>query len=139
MADRLRRLAGAIRPRPATAAWLLAISVSVQAELLPDPTRPAPGFGSEPPASIGTPGVGEGGPVLQTVILPRKGKPKAVIGGELVTLGGKYGDQTLVKVGEREVVLEGPRGREVLKLTPGIEKKAVRRSPRRPLAGESKP
>lgn len=130
MADRLKHRAILM------AAVLLSVSGRIQAEALPDPTRPSD-VGTA--AAAGTAVTAETGPVLQTVIIPRKGKPKAVIGGELVVLGGKFGDQTLVRVSEREVVLEGPRGREVLKLTPGIEKKVVQRSPTRPLAGESKP
>lgn len=139
MADRLSCFFLRLRAVPAVGAWLMA-SICAHAEPLPDPTRPAPGFGSETPGAVGAPvAVGETGPVLQTVILPRKGKPKAMIGGELVSLGGRYGDQKLVKVSEREVVLEGPRGREVLTLTPGIEKKNVKRSSTRPVVGASKP
>lgn len=132
MADRLKHRAILM------AAVLLSVSGRIQAEALPDPTRPSD-VGPPAVSGSGSAGTSETGPVLQTVIIPRKGKPKAVIGGELVVLGGKFGDQTLVRVSEREVVLEGPRGREVLKLTPGIEKKVVQRSPTRPLAGESKP
>lgn len=121
-------------------AGLLAASVPAQADSLPDPTRPPPGFGSESAATATEAlAAGQGGPVLQTVILPRKGKPKAIIGGELVQLGGRYGDQQLIRVSEREVVLDGPRGREVLTLTPGIDKTDVKRSPKRPVAGASRP
>ena len=92
--------------------------VGAQAQApLSDPTRP--------PASIftGSPEVGGGGgPVLQSVFLPRKGKPFAVIGGQTVKLGEMYGDSRLVKLSEREAVLDGPAGIESLLLTPGIEK-----------------
>jgi MSHA biogenesis protein MshK len=60
--------------------------------------------------------------VLQSVFLPRKGKPFAVIGGQTVKLGEMYGDSRLVKLSEREAVLDGPAGIESLLLTPGIEK-----------------
>jgi len=84
---------------------------------LADPTRPPPSVAGEAQA------VGESsGPVLQSVIIPKKGKPVALIGGQQVRLGGKYGDSRLIALSEREAVLEGPGGIERLYLTPGIEK-----------------
>lgn len=55
-------------------------------------------------------------------MIPKKGKPGALIGGQQVLLGGMYGESRLISVTEREVVLEGPAGIEHLYLTPGIEK-----------------
>ncbi len=59
---------------------------SAAAQGLADPTRPPPGY-------AGPLGVAEndGGPRLQSVILPRGGKPRAVISGQVVLLGGKWG------------------------------------------------
>ncbi|MFZ4537990.1 hypothetical protein [Propionivibrio sp.] len=85
--------------------------------VLTDPTRP--------PVSISAPAQDAGevaGSVLQLVKLTKKGKPVAVIGGQLVMLGGLYGESRLIKLNEREAVLEGPAGIERLRLTPGIEK-----------------
>ena len=97
---------------------LCTLTVSVRAQtLLSDPTRPPAGF-SAPEADGG----GSSGPVLQSVIVPKKGKPIAVIGGQQVKLGELYGDSRLIKLSEREAVLEGPGGIERLMLTPGIEK-----------------
>ncbi|MEI7431744.1 MAG: hypothetical protein WCL27_14925 [Betaproteobacteria bacterium] len=84
---------------------------------LSDPTRPPASVFSATPETGGVTG-----PVLQSVFLPRKGKPFAVIGGETVKLGELYGDSRLIKLTEREAVLEGPAGIEHLLLTPGIEK-----------------
>ncbi|WP_153108771.1 hypothetical protein [Propionivibrio limicola] len=84
----------------------------------PDPTRPPTAF-SSPSAE---PSVMDG-PVLQSVMVPKKGRPVAVIGGRNVTLGEPFGDSRLVRVTEREAVLEGPSGTERLLLTPGIERK----------------
>ena len=82
-----------------------------------DPTSPPVGMGgSGTDANVAT------GPVLQSVIIPRTGKPIAVIGGQQVKLGESFGDSRLVKLTEREAVLEGPAGIEHLLLTPGIEK-----------------
>lgn len=84
---------------------------------LADPTRPPVGVG------LSVEGAGEAvGPVLQSVMIPKKGKPKAWIGGQQVVLGGMYGESKLISLTEREAVLEGPAGTEHLYLTPGIEK-----------------
>ena len=113
MANRLMRLV-------ATLAVILSIVPALAQTVLPDPTRP--------PVAVaaGTPEVGEaGGPVLQSVVIPRKGMPVAVISGQQVRLGGRYGESRLVKLNEKEAVLEGSAGLERLMLTPGVEKKNV--------------
>ncbi len=90
---------------------------------LADPTRPPPqalvpagaaASAAAVPAAIG----------LQSVILNRngKGRPAAVINGEVVQLGGKVGEARLVKVEEDHVVLLGTEGREILRLMPAAEK-----------------
>ena len=90
----------------------------VQAQaVMADPTAPPTGFG----ASSGDSTEG-GGSLLTSIKIPKKGKPVAVIGGQEVKLGEPYGDSRLVKLTEREAVLEGPSGTEHLLLTPGIEK-----------------
>ena len=57
-----------------------------------------------------------------------------MIGGQQVYLGEMYGESRLIKLSEREAVLEGPGGVERLMLTPGVEKtnivmKKLNRSP----------
>ena len=84
---------------------------------LADPTRPPASF-LEPEDS----GEAAGGRVLQSVLIPRQGKPLAVIDGQSVRLGQRFGEARLIRVSEREAVLEGPEGIERLQLTPGIEK-----------------
>ena len=111
-----------------------------QADLLADPTRPPVGFVAEEV-------IGEvmTGPVLQSVLIPRKGRAVAVIGGQPVRLGEMYGESRLIKLTEREAVLEGPGGVERLMLTPGIEKtnivmKKTNKSPKpRRAQSEGKP
>ena len=56
------------------------------------------------------------------MLIPRQGKPLAVIDGQSVRLGQRFGEARLIRVSEREAVLEGPEGIERLQLTPGIEK-----------------
>ena len=90
----------------------------VQAQtVIADPTAPPPGFSASAMESTEVTG-----PVLQSVKIPKKGKPLALIGGQEVKLGELYGDSRLIKLTEREAVLEGPSGVEYLMLTPGIEK-----------------
>jgi MSHA biogenesis protein MshK len=104
--------------------WLVlaagcAVAASALAQsFLPDPTRPPAGFVQDGELSAPT----FSGPVLESVIIPKKGKPLAVISGQPVHLGESYGESRLIRLNEREAVLEGPAGIERLKLTPGIEK-----------------
>jgi MSHA biogenesis protein MshK len=96
---------------PAAEAWAQ--------EALPDPTRPPAGWASGQAAMP----EGYGGAMLQSVILPRRGKPAAVINGERVELGGKYGELRVVGISESEVILKGPAGEQVLKMVPEVEKR----------------
>lgn len=136
MADRLMRAAVALFA-------LALLSSAVQAQTpMADPTRPpAALFEAAAPAGA------DSGPVLQSVLIPKKGKPLVVIGGQQVRLGQRYGESRLIKVSEREAVLEGPEGIERLLLTPGVEKAHIdtvtnrtRKLPaQRPAQGEGKP
>lgn len=84
---------------------------------LPDPTRPPAAF-----VSGGGEAAVESGPRLQSVLMPKAGKPVAVISGQSVTLGGMLGGRRLVALSENEAVLKGPDGIERLRLTPDVEK-----------------
>ena len=108
MADRLRRALLAL--------CVLALPHAARAQLA-DPTRPPAGV-LETAGEAGAPA----GPVLQSVLIPKNGKPLAVIDGQLVRLGERYGESRLVKLSEREAVLDGPAGIERLRLTPDVEK-----------------
>jgi len=113
MADRLMPV---LRATLLLALYTLTPGVRAQTALS-DPTRPPLAFSSP------TPEAGPlAGPVLQSVKIPKKGKPLAVIGGQQVRLGEFYGDSRLIRLTEREAVLQGPAGIERLMLTPGIEK-----------------
>ena len=87
MADRLSLVSGLL-------AWALLLPAGAWAQhgALADPTRPPPGVDS------GAPAVEAGASLLQSVLIPKKGRPVAVIGGQTVPLGGKYGDSTLTAV-----------------------------------------
>jgi MSHA biogenesis protein MshK len=113
MADRLMPV---FRATILLALYTLTLGVRAQTALS-DPTRPPLAF-SSPTTDAGP----LAGPVLQSVKIPKKGKPLAVIGGQQVRLGEFYGDSRLIRLTEREAVLQGPAGTERLMLTPGIEK-----------------
>jgi hypothetical protein len=83
-----------------------------------DPTRPAGALLTPEGGSAAAP-VESG---VQTVILRRGGKSAAVINGQYVEVGGMVGDKKVLKITESEVVLKGESGREVIKVTPAIEK-----------------
>ncbi len=93
------------------------------AENLPDPTRP--------PSALAPAGQPSGEeilkappplPVLQSVMLSANRKA-ALISGQTVLLGGKFGDLRLVKLTPDEAVLKGEDGVQVLKFFPDVEKK----------------
>lgn len=99
---------------------LLAMFLGAEPALaqMADPTRPA--------AAVMTPEAGAGAAPaeigVQTVIVRPAGKSAAVINGQYVEVGGKLGDKQVLRIGESEVVLIGETGREVIKVTPAIEK-----------------
>lgn len=89
------------------------------APLLADPTRPPPVFaqqGDQASADLAAK------PVLQSVIIS-PGRKIAVISGQTLKLGDRYGDARLVKITETEVVLRTEHEYQSLKLYPQIEKK----------------
>lgn len=92
-------------------------AVTAGAQGLTDPTRP-PGVLSGPAID----GAAGGGPVLQSVMLS-PGRKVAVISGEMVVLGGRYGSARLVKLTESEAVLKDGAETTVLKLFPLVEKR----------------
>lgn len=99
-------------------------------EALPDPTRPPPGFGGEPAGKEAAAAIeAEQSPKLTSVIIPAKGKPRAVIGGKILHVGDRVGELEILRIAETGVILGGPQGRETILLTPGIEKKMLRKVP----------
>ena len=90
-----------------------------------DPTRPA---GNQVTAEGGS---GVSAPVesgVQTVILRPGGKSAAVINGQYVVVGGKFGDKRVLRITESEIVLKGESGREVIKVMPSVEKTPARKT-----------
>lgn len=95
------------------------VGVSAGAQILTDPTRPPGAL-----AVTGSDGMFTGGPVLQSVKLTQ-GRKVAMISGEMVALGGRYGSARLVKLTESEAVLKDGAETTVLKLFPLVEKRTT--------------
>jgi MSHA biogenesis protein MshK len=118
MVEPLKRRAGwlSLAAFPA----LLALALCAGAENLADPTLPPASLG-QPESSHSAPVAS--GPVLQSVLVSA-GRKVAVISGQTVTLGGKFGDAVVVKITEGEVALRTGNDVKILKLFPGMEKRA---------------
>lgn len=91
-------------------------------QIVNDPTRPPPGI-YEPES-----GDAAKGPVLQSIMITSTER-SAIIGGERVKLGGKYGDARVINITENEVVLRSPAGTETLRMYPDIDMKRVETVP----------
>jgi MSHA biogenesis protein MshK len=102
-------------------ALLLGLLAAGGAVAAGDPTRPPAAWLNQAdlaPASGGT-------MRLQSVLMPQRGRPVAIIGGQTVALGERIGDARLVRLNEREAVLEGPEGVTRLYLTPDVDKRMI--------------
>ena len=94
-----------------------------------DPTRP-PDYAPTDAA----PGVSGGSRLESVLIAPDR--RVAVIGGQQVRLGEKFGDGRVVRITESEVVIRTADGTQTLKLFPEVEKRPrARREKRREHAG----
>ena len=87
------------------------------AQGLSDPTRPAwEVFGGadiiEFPAN----------PSPAQVVIISKDRRQATINGKTVVLGGRYGNATLVRVSDEEIVLQRPEGTETIKLYSSVQR-----------------
>lgn len=94
------------------------VAGTAAAQIANDPTRPA--VGADAAASAAASGV-----ALQSVVISRTLKA-AIINGQMVKVGEKFGNARLVRVTESEAVLRDGSDVQVLKMYPGIEKKAVK-------------
>jgi MSHA biogenesis protein MshK len=65
-------------------------------------------------------------PVLQSIIIGRHGRT-AIINGQRVELGGRYGDARVDAITETTVVLRSSGGTEVLRLYPDVYMKTDKR------------
>ena len=101
----------------------LALASSAMAQSA-DPTRPPGGWLVS--AEVGATNAGDaGGLRLQSVKIPQRGRPVAVISGKTVVVGERLGGATLIRLSEREAVLQGAEGVTHLYLTPDVEKQMI--------------
>jgi MSHA biogenesis protein MshK len=89
------------------------------AQGLQDPTRPPASMTSSQETSAAASAVE---PVLQSVLVSPT-RMVAIISGQTVKLGERFGDARVVKITETEVVLRNGQNIQVLKLFPNVEKK----------------
>lgn len=95
-------------------------AVLAQATSLADPTRPP---------SVATESAGEpsppAGPTLQSILISPT-RRLAVISGQEVALGGRYGDATVTSITESTVLLRFADRKETLRLLPDVKKRERR-------------
>lgn len=117
-------MAGPMSARYPTGLLLGGLLFSPAAFAVDDPTRPPAAWAS--PAEVSAGGnVDDGGFRLKSVLWPQHGKPLAIIGSQTVALGGRIGEARLIRLSEREAVLQGPEGVTRLYLTPDVEKQMI--------------
>jgi MSHA biogenesis protein MshK len=119
MAESVNRMPKAIQGCIWSMALVLA-PLAFAADSLPDPTRP-PDASNAPGSEYETGQVT--GPMLQSVLVGPQ-RAEAIINGQLVKIGDKFGDARVVKIDESEVVLRNGKDVQKLKLFPGIEKRS---------------
>ena len=92
-------------------------------DVLQDPTRP-PAVLSMPQGS--TEILAPSGPQLQSVRISAHQR-SAIISGQRVKVGDRFGDTRVVMITENEVVLKGSGGIQALKLFPDVGKRIIMR------------
>ena len=130
MADCLKRNAVSL-----ASSVLMVLALPALAQTLADPTRPPTAVAVSVQENEAAQGA-----VLQSVLIPKKGRPLVVLGGQTIKLGEMFGDRKLIKVTEKSAVLESATGeKETLLLTPGIEKTeiVVKKNRKAPARGRS--
>jgi MSHA biogenesis protein MshK len=98
---------------------LCAVAGTAGAAPFADPTRPPSGSDSAPAALDGAPA----GPRLESVLIAPD-RRIAVISGQRVSLGGKFGEGRVVRITETEVSIREGATTQVLKLFPESQKRA---------------
>lgn len=101
----------------AALAALTCACTAVQAEVLPDPTRPAVDLIAPVDATGAKDAATDDG--LRTIIISPD-RRSAIINGQQIPLGGKLGNERLMAVCEDSVVLQGVDGRREVPLYPDV-------------------
>lgn len=107
---------------PASGLFMLMACAFAMAQSGGDPTRPA--IEDKPAPSQVDQAAAPVSSGLQSIIRRKNSKPAAIINGEYIELGGRLGEAKLTNVEDGYVVMTNPAGaKEILVLTPGVEKK----------------
>ena len=98
---------------------IVSLAAPVHAQGLNDPTRP-------PREVLGDAGGGAdaapGGSPAQVVVISSD-RRQATINGRTVALGGRYGDATLVRISDAEIVLQKGDSTEIIRLYSSVNRK----------------
>jgi MSHA biogenesis protein MshK len=116
----MNRAMAAMLRRALPMALGLCVCAAAAAQGIIDPTRP--------PAAVSSGAAGDPGAAALPVLHSIKISPterSAIIGGETVRQGGKYGDARVIRISENEVVLRSAAGTETLRLYPDVTIKPV--------------
>lgn len=105
---------------PVVALWAATATAQIA-----DPTRPPPGLDQRAGGQAEPVTTNSG---LQSILRPRQGKPRVLIDGQWVELGGRIGEARVVRIGTDSVRLRSAAGDEELKLMPNVEKRVVEKS-----------
>lgn len=118
MAEHLSKVRKHVKIAIGCSLALVAAGKFACAQTLVDPTQPPASLGTraEPNASSTA-----AGPELQSVLISPS-RRVAIINGQSVKLGEKFGEFKVVKIGETEVVLRNGQDVQVLKLFPNVQK-----------------
>jgi MSHA biogenesis protein MshK len=75
---------------------------------------------------LGIPGASAFDPAASSspaqVVIISKERRQATINGRTVSLGGRYGNATLVRISDEEIVLQRPEGTETIKLYSSVQR-----------------
>lgn len=84
------------------------------AQGLSDPTRP-PWVGAA--SGVSAPDA------AGYIVIVSKDRRQATINGQIVDVGGRYGNATLVRITDEEIVLERPKGTETIRFYSSVQRK----------------
>lgn len=126
MAEYLSKAVKGVTIRLAGFSMAVCLPLFVLAQGLPDPTRPPASLGVVESASAVA---STSGPELQSILISPT-RRIAIINGQHLRQGDKFGEARVTRISESEVVLRNGSESQVLKLFPEIEKHPVSRAAR---------
>jgi MSHA biogenesis protein MshK len=126
MAEYLSKAVKGVTIRAAGFSMAACLPLLVLAQGLPDPTRPPASLSVVESASAVA---STSGPELQSILISPT-RRIAIINGQHLRQGDKFGEARVVRISESEVILRNGSESQVLKLFPEIEKRPASRGAR---------